>query len=211
LDEVLGEKRVEIHWPSDDEVDVDLLRLYLISEIDAHRQRIPLDLRGVHGSPERLVDLLIEMQRYAASRSKVLSISASLPAMQEALNPRRRRKAGRPQDAIDETGARTASEVARSAIKSQPQAPNALLAQNADVAAERRVRSGTRRSAKRVRRIIELASMVLIGVAAISSIYWFSTRKTPPLVYSSVKSFESSAAEKRSETNDPANQALGEN
>ena len=44
LDDVFGEGRVEIYWPSDEEVDVELLRLQLISEIDAHAQRIPLDL-----------------------------------------------------------------------------------------------------------------------------------------------------------------------
>jgi hypothetical protein len=48
LNDVFRERRVDIHWPNDEEVDVDLLRLHLISEIDSHSQRIPLDLRGVH-------------------------------------------------------------------------------------------------------------------------------------------------------------------
>ena len=190
LDELYGERRVEIHWPSDDEVDVDLLRLHLISEIDSHTRRIPLDLRGVNGSPEELVELLLELQRYAMTQSKVLSISASLPPMQEALNPRRRRKAGRAQEAIHEDGARNASEVARSAINSHGNSePNAYLAYQAEVVAERRVRSRTkpRRNLKRY-----LGHLIVIfGIlTSLLVFHWFFNFQADPLIYDSVKSFE---------------------
>ena len=192
LDEFFGERRVEVQWPSDEEVDVDLLRLHLISEIDSHARRVPLDLRGVNGAPEELVDLLLEMQRYAMAQSKVLSISASLPPMQEALNPRRRRRAGRPQEAIDEDGARDASEVARSAIQSQSNSePNALLAYQAEVVAERRVRARTT-ARRKTQRYLWLLIAILGSLAAMLTLHWFFSVETKPLIYDSVKTFENS-------------------
>ncbi len=191
LDDFFGERRVEIHWPSAEEVDVDLLRLHLISEIDSHSRRIPLDLRGVNGAPEELVDLLLDMQRYAMAQSKVLSISASLPPMQEALNPRRRRKARRPQQAIDEDGARDASEVARSAIQSQASSePSALLAYQAEVVAERRVRSRTR-VRRTTKHYVRLMTAILLILAAILTFLWFFSFETKPVIYDNLKSFES--------------------
>lgn len=190
LDDVFGEERVEILWPSDDEVDVELLRLQLVSEIDAHAQRIPLDLRGVRGAPEQLVDLLLEMQRYAMSQTKVLSISASLPPMQEALNPRRRRKAGRPQKAIDERGTRDASEVARNAIRSRgSDDPQTLLAVQADEQAETRVRSRTRPRIRLDRNAVLVASILSLFTAGLLT-YWFFTDETKPVIYENAKMFE---------------------
>jgi hypothetical protein len=190
LDDFFGEERVEILWPSDEEVDVELLRLQLISEIDAHTQRIPLDLRGVRGAPEQLVDLLLEMQRYAMSQSKVVSISASLPPMQEALNPRRRRKAGRPDEAIDEQGTRDASEVAKNAIRSRGgDDPQTLLAVQADEKAERRVRSRTTSHARLDRNVAILASILGLFTAGLV-VYWFYTYETKPLIYQNIKTFE---------------------
>ncbi len=195
LDDVFGEDRVEILWPSDEEVDVELLRLQLISEIDAHAHRIPLDLRGVRGAPEQLVDLLLEMQRYAMSQTKVLSISASLPPMQQALNPRRRRKAGRPQEAIDDQGARNASEVAKSAIRSRggSEDPQTLLAVQADEKAETRVRSRTKPRFKWARYVALLAAILALFTAGLL-VYWFYSYETKPLIYQNIKTFESTAA-----------------
>lgn len=190
LDELYGESRVEIHWPSNDEVDVELLRLHLISEIDSHSRRIPLDLRGVNGSPEVLVDLLLEMQRYAMAQSKVLSISASLPPMQEALNPRRRRKAWRPQETIDQDGARNASEVARSAINSHGNSePNALLAYQAEVVAERRVRSRTK-TRRGLKRYLAFLLLIFSSLTLMLALHWFFSFETEPLIYDNVKTFE---------------------
>ena len=190
LDDVFGEGRVEVFWPSDDEVDVELLRLQLISEIDAHAQRIPLDLRGVQGAPEQLVDLLLEMQRYAMSRSKVLSISASLPPMQEALNPRRRRKAGRPQEAIDDVGSRNASEVAKTAIRSRGgDDPHTLLAVQAEENAETRVRSRTSPRFHLDRNVALLASILGLVTAGMLT-YWFFTDEAA-VIYQKAKTFES--------------------
>ena len=190
LDGVFGEERVEIFWPSDDEVDVDLLRLHLISRIDDHLRRVPLDLRGVNGAPDRLVDLLLELQRYAMSQGKVLSISASLPPMQEALNPRRRRKAGRPQEAIDEFGSRSASEVARTAINSQGSGdPNPLLVSKVDESAERRV--GARTKVRRNKKdYLGLVTAIVGILAATLAFHWFWGFETEPLIYDNIKTFE---------------------
>ena len=169
---------------------MELLRLQLISEIDAHAQRIPLDLRGVRGAPEQLVDLLLEMQRYAMSQTKVLSISASLPPMQEALNPRRRRKAGRPEEAIDERGTRDASEVARNAIRSRgSDDPQTLLAVQADEQAETRVRSRTRPRIRLDRNAVLVASILSLFTAGLLT-YWFFTEETKPVIYENAKMFE---------------------
>ena len=116
LDKIHNESRVVIEWPKDVEVDVDALRATLIEEIDQHHRRVPLDLRSVHGAPKALVKLLLEMQRYARSKDKVLAISYALAPMQDALNPRRRRKAGRSNEAIDQEGSIDAGEVAKSAL-----------------------------------------------------------------------------------------------
>jgi hypothetical protein len=93
LDEVYGEERVVIRWPRDEVVDVDEVRKLLISNIDSHAQRVPLDLRSVDGAPPALIDLLLECQVYARSQGKLLSISIALPPMQDALSGRRRKSA----------------------------------------------------------------------------------------------------------------------
>ena len=150
-----------------------------------------LILRTVNGAPDALVDLLLELQRYAMSRGKVLSISASLPPMQEALNPRRRRKAGRPQEAIDEEGTGSASEVARSAINSHgPADPSALIGSQVEAAAERRIHSRTSVRRGKKEYLTALAA-ILVSLAAMMAIHWFWNTDTEPLIYSNLKTFES--------------------
>lgn len=112
LDRIHNEQRVVIKWARGDEPNVDRVRQMLLAAIDDHKQRIPLDLRKVDGAPNELVELLIEAQRYARERDKVLSISFALEPMRKALNPRRRRKAGKGSEAIDDDGSIDASEVA---------------------------------------------------------------------------------------------------
>jgi hypothetical protein len=122
----------------------------------------------------------------------VLSISASLPAMQEALNPRRRRKAGRPQEAIDGEGARNASEVAKTAIRSRAgsEDPQMLLAVRADENAETRVRSRTKPHFKWARHVALLAAIVVFFSTGLL-VYWFYSYETKPLIYQNIKTFES--------------------
>ena len=95
LDEISGEQMVKVIWPSDADVDTDAMRSQLIREIDAHRERIPLDLREVEGAPDELVELIHDMRRYALSKSKVLSTSRILPPLRKALEARARRPLGR--------------------------------------------------------------------------------------------------------------------
>ena len=70
LDQLSGEKLVKVEWPDDETVDVPQLRANLIREIDSHSHRVPLDLRAVKGAPPDLVELLVDMRRYARSKSK---------------------------------------------------------------------------------------------------------------------------------------------
>jgi len=88
LDQFAG-GRVEIEIAAGEAVDVPKLHQLLRNEIDRRPERIPVDLRKVHGAPPELIDVLAEAFRYAQSQNKILSISYALPAMQEALSPRR--------------------------------------------------------------------------------------------------------------------------
>jgi hypothetical protein len=114
--------------------------------------------------------------------------------MQEALNPRRRRKAGRPQEAIDEQGARNASEVAKTAIRSRGgDNPQTLLAVQADEKAETRVRSRTTPRLRSDRNLALLASILGLFAAGLLT-YWFFTSEDP-VIYDSAKMFEESVEE----------------
>lgn len=116
LDKLRGEGRVEIQIAAGEEIDVGRLHQLLRNEIDARQHRIPVDLRKVHGAPEALVDVLIESQKYARSQGKILSVSYALPPMQEALNPIRRRMAGKSAERLDGDAAADASQVAKELI-----------------------------------------------------------------------------------------------
>lgn len=89
LDEISGESKVYLSCLRGETIDINAIRSLLRQEIDGHRQRIPLDLRGVHGAPPELVTLIHEAQRYAEFQEKVLSISSMLSPMQAALGIQR--------------------------------------------------------------------------------------------------------------------------
>ena len=168
LDRVWGEGQVRIDWPADEEVDVDLVRLYLISEIDRHDYRIPVDLRGVQGAPEELIDLLVEMQRYARDQAKYLSISNSLPPMQEALHPRRRR-AGRKQTSA--TTATDAGESARTVLDSQyKEEPYSI--EESKVVRKPKKRKSSKTQRKRSH-YLRLGGLILAVTGAIAVVEWY--------------------------------------
>ncbi|MEO1617293.1 MAG: hypothetical protein AAFV88_15695 [Planctomycetota bacterium] len=83
-----GEKLIRIDWPSDEVVDAPAIRKQLVKEIDSHTHRIPLDLRGVRGAPPELVEILVDMRRYAMSQSKILSTTWILPPLRDAIQKR---------------------------------------------------------------------------------------------------------------------------
>jgi hypothetical protein len=187
LDDIWGEKRVDIHWPADQEIDVDLLRLQLISEIDAHRQRVPLDLRGVDGAPEALVALLVELQSYALSQSKVISISNILPPMQEALNPRRGRRSA--ESDVAKEGP-TAGEVARSALNSRTPIDPVKYDLSAAKKIERRLKP-RRKKVKRTRReyaIIATVILLILGITGLAE--WYYVFAHQPVLKVPSKTFE---------------------
>lgn len=169
LDEVYGEERVTIAWPSDDEVDVDEIRAHLIREIDRHRQRVPLDLRGVNGAPESLIDLLLEAQLYAKEQDKVVAISYALPPMQDALQGRPRRS---PAPLRKEKGEGDAGELAHSILKKQVYKSDPA---NYDLSnAEKIERSKRRRKPRSAwHRYAILSSVILGGTAIIGAIEWY--------------------------------------
>ena len=58
LNQASGESIVAINWPRGGLVNVDQLREQLVDEIDCHQYRVPIDLRGVHGAPDALIELV---------------------------------------------------------------------------------------------------------------------------------------------------------
>lgn len=111
LDKLSGEKLVRLHWPKDDSVDIEMLRAELVREINAHSHRVPLDLRGVKGAPEELVELLLDMDRYARTKDKILSLTWILPPLREALDERVGRCVKASRDANGEAASQKAREL----------------------------------------------------------------------------------------------------
>lgn len=115
LDEIQGVERVKIVWPFTEEMYLEQIREKLKQEIDAHADRVPLDLRHVHGAPSGLVNLLFDMQQYAESKRKHLVVSYALADMRHALSPGHGHCSGSAseRDQVD------ASESARQALDTQ--------------------------------------------------------------------------------------------
>lgn len=118
LDRVSNEQLVWVDWPEKGSVDLEVIRATLVQEINSHRERIPLDLRGVKGAPPELVGLLVDMRRYAVSKSKTLSIARVLPPLRDALEARENRGKGRRVAPSADPNQEAASDKAKAALAS---------------------------------------------------------------------------------------------
>jgi hypothetical protein len=181
LDNVSGEGRVEIHIAEGQQVDVGGLHQMLRNEIDMRQQRIPLDLRGVHGAPPELVAVLIESQKYARSQGKLLAIRYALPAMQDALNPHRGRRSAEPESQPQDAG-----QVAKTLLDSQLAEEPAYDISRAQKI--QRDKSKQKRKRSKIRDYAILLGFAILAVAAIEWILVFNSDSTPMTVPS--KSFE---------------------
>ncbi|WP_182867683.1 hypothetical protein [Stieleria mannarensis] len=117
LDKLSGEKVFRLHWPEDDSMDMELLRAEMVREINSHDHRIPLDLRGVKGAPAELVDLLVDMERYARSKSKILSMTWMLPPMRDAIDERLGRRSRPKSENEPDAASKTARDLLNHAEK----------------------------------------------------------------------------------------------
>lgn len=170
LNQASGESIVAINWPRGGLVNVDQLREQLVDEIDCHQYRVPIDLRGVHGAPDALIELLLEAQRYARSQGKLVSISAALPAMQNALSPKGRMRTApkpEPEEKVSDASA-VADELLETRYNEEPKY---------DISKAERVQRPASRVAKRKRskqmRMMITVALIVIATAAIGAAEWY--------------------------------------
>lgn len=192
LDDFSSGGRVEIHLPAGEEVDVGGLHQMLRNEIDSRPHRIPLDLRGVHGAPKPLIDVLIESQRYARSQGKLLSISYALPPMKEALNPRRRRKAGKYDDAIDDDEAADAGSVAKTLLDTRLSEENKYDISKAErIRRDKKTKKKTKKKKQnKLRDYLVIGALILLCGTVVGIVEWMIVFHDPPDTIVPNKTFE---------------------
>ncbi len=190
LDDITGKGRVEIQIAAGEEVDVGQLHQMLRNEIDSRHHRIPLDLRKVHGAPQALIDVLIESQKYARSQGKILSVSYALPPMQEAMNPRRRRQAGKSNEAIDSDTAADAGEVAKSLLDERHSDESAYDISNAEKIIREKKKNGKKKKRNKRREYLILGAVILLVTGVIGAIEWVIVFNDQPSAVMPIKSFE---------------------
>ena len=186
LNQTSGESTVAINWPRGELVNVDQLREQLVNEIDCHQYRVPIDLRGVHGAPDALVELLHEAQRYARSQGKLVSISAALPAMQNALSSRQRsiRKPQPTESAGD------ASAVADELLETRYSEERKYDISKAEKVGDTVSRVAKRKRSRRLRLTI-IASVVVIATLGIAAAEWlYLTSLDSPVTFQENRSLE---------------------
>lgn len=189
LDEIVGEERVRIDWPRGESVDADRVRNRIRYEIDCHERRIPLDLRGVHGAPQALVEILVESQQYARSKGKLLSISAAKPAMTEALQGTRPRPKQDDGQAVAEKESVDASKIAKGILDSRrPSESNPKI----DLSkSERIVRKPAQRGSSKFRRYATMLAVVAVATSAIAAVECYFLFGEEPSVTVPKKTYES--------------------
>lgn len=173
LDRLSGEKLIRIDWPDDDSVDIGELRRRLVREIDEHTQRIPLDLREVKGAPEALVELLVDMRRYAASHSKILSTTWVLPPLRRALEDRWHRPIGSSVKPSADPEAEAAAKLADACLRGADKKTEYDLS-NAERIERKRQKKASRAPAKqRWWRLLAVIVVASLAVAAIEFVVLF--------------------------------------
>ncbi|MEM6470418.1 MAG: hypothetical protein AAF802_12750 [Planctomycetota bacterium] len=162
-----GEKAVRIEWPNDDVVDTGAIRKMLKKEIDSHERLIPLDLRGVRGAPDRLVEILVDMRCYAVSVNKSLSMPWILPELRIAIDERLSRPVGSSAQPscknVQENASERAEEILRDAGKKGDSPYDMAHAKKIDRPEKKRV---AKPLTKR-KRYMQLGFVVFIGTALV--------------------------------------------
>ncbi|MFN3193021.1 MAG: hypothetical protein ACE361_21100 [Aureliella sp.] len=110
IDEIENLTEFVISWPPTAGESVAEIEKQLRVRVDQAVGRVPLDLRKVSGAPRKVVDLILDLNEYAESKGKRLSISHALQPMREALLPSSRRNLKRPSESDPEQDASKAAE-----------------------------------------------------------------------------------------------------
>ncbi|WP_147867248.1 hypothetical protein [Stieleria maiorica] len=183
LDRLSGEKVFRLHWPEDDSMDVELLRAEMVREINSHDHRIPLDLRSVKGAPAELVDLLVDMERYARSKSKILSMTWMLPPLRDAIDQRM----GRQSKSKSQRESDAASKTARDLLRHAEQKPGYDLSKAEKLDRKKRAK----RPKRGTRRYLSLVAIILVGAIVVAGVEgWIIMQQDETLVVPE-KGFES--------------------
>ncbi|MCC9601051.1 hypothetical protein LOC67_10885 [Stieleria sp. JC731] len=186
MDRLSGEAPVRIDWF--DGMDVTLLRSTLTQEIDKHTRRVPLDLRGVQGAPPELVELLVEMRRYAVSKSKILSMNWILPPLRDAIDKRLHQPVGQVIAPSANPDSEQASDRAKELLNHVETPPEYDLSKAEKLDRKPLPRKPKALTASIIRYLIMLAG-ILTTVAIISVVFFFLTSEPPKIL--DRKTFES--------------------
>ncbi|MEM0924617.1 MAG: hypothetical protein AAGJ83_01135 [Planctomycetota bacterium] len=156
-----GETLIRVEWVDDSLVDPGELRTKLRKEIDAREHRIPLDLRRVRGAPEALVEILVDMRRYATSVGKQLSITGNLPELRDAIDERLHRPVGLSAKPSSSAEDGAAPELAKQVLQSAKKTTDEYDLSHATKIKRRKKRSSKRRRVKRLTALIAVSSLVV--------------------------------------------------
>ncbi|QEG41483.1 hypothetical protein UC8_35060 [Roseimaritima ulvae] len=191
-----GERTVAIEWRRGAEPDGQQLREMILGEIDAHQQIVPLDLRGVEGAPQELVELLLDCQSYAKTKEKSLRIMSALQPMRAALHPSRRYPKHRAKESpFESLKSADASQFAQTVLQAQHQEKHydVSRAQKVTKAREKKQTKDKARPARTWKYYATLTLTVMVASCMIGAVEWvivFAEEQTAPKVQA--KSFEPS-------------------
>ncbi|OYP33797.1 hypothetical protein [Rhodopirellula sp. MGV] len=179
LDRLSGTEPVCIEWGAD--ADLEQLRSLLVREIDRRTHRVPLDLRKVPDAPPELVELLVEMRRYALERSKILSMSWVLPPLRDAIERRIHQPIGTTVAPSADPDSEQASDRAKELLNVVEKRSEYDLSKAEKIERSNRVyrKKGL---ASHVVRYLAMSGLIIAGVAIISASYYFLTSEPPRIL-----------------------------
>lgn len=87
IDQAMSITPMKIVWRAFDHVDTELLLRQLKQAIDKAESRVPLDCRDVDGTPNDLVNVLLDANEYAHQFGKQLTLAFASDELRNALRP----------------------------------------------------------------------------------------------------------------------------
>lgn len=181
LDKLSGERLVKLHWPEDGSIDIEMLRADLVREINTHEHRVPLDLRSVKGAPEDLVELLVDMERYARSKSKIMSMTWILPPLRDAIDVRAGRRSA-PSNNEEHLASKKAREILNGNEKKAEY--------NVQSARKVERRKQPKKSKATNLKLLQLVALTLVGTLVVVGLMFYVLWESPSIVIDTEKIYE---------------------
>ena len=177
-----GAQPIEVRWT--EETDVSELRRQLIQAIDKHTDWVPLDLRSVHGAPPELVELLVDMRRYAISKSKKLSLTWILPPLRDAYEKRMHQPVGTSVAPSSDPDQEQASELAKDLLNGVEKKPEYDLSKAEKIERKRKLKSKSKGDPlpPPVRYLL-MSGFVILSVCAIGVVHYFFFTETNEIIF----------------------------